>query len=90
MRPINQTNLNHMKKRLSTHPEPLKQLAVAVATTATTFGLVVASACMEGSSYYITYRTPNGYLIRTEANTNPRTALFAFEKALFNSILNNK
>jgi hypothetical protein len=76
-------------KRSNPTRKAFNSLAAAVTVTATTFGLPIASAHVEGSCYYVAYRTPNGYLTRTPATINSKAALYTFEKALFDNILNN-
>jgi hypothetical protein len=69
------------------HNKALQSLAAAVIVTATSFGLRVASAHTEGSGYYVAYRTPSGYLTRTETNTSRKAVLREFQRALFISTL---
>jgi hypothetical protein len=78
-----------MKRSSTPTRKAFNSLAAAVAVTAATFGLTTASAHIEGPCFYIAYRTPNGYLARTPAANNSKAALYAFEKALFDNILNN-
>jgi hypothetical protein len=78
-----------MNRSTPTH-KAFKSLAAAVTITAATFGLTTASAHIEGPCYYIAYRTPQGNLVRTPATDNSKAALYAFEKALFENILNHR
>jgi hypothetical protein len=77
-----------MKRNTPTR-KTFKSLAAAVAVTAATFGLAAASVHTEGPCFYIAYRTPSGYLARTQATDNSKAVLYAFEKALFDDILSN-
>jgi hypothetical protein len=80
-----QLTLNAMKNHVTTH-RGLKGFSTAVLTSAAALGIARAVACTEPAGYYVAFQTPSGYLTRTEAAPNERTALFSFEKAAMHSI----
>lgn len=65
----------------------LTAFAVAVLAVAATLDLTHVSACTEGEGYYVAYRTPKGWLARTETDPCQRRALYAFEKAAMHAIV---